>query len=358
MSLPATQLKLVHLQLTAQCNLRCRFCGQWGEHGYRCLEKSEPDLSWPEWRRVIDQAAALAAQGGSRPEFVVWGGEPLLSPCCGEVLNYLRENGFAIGLITNGLLLEQFADVINATVNTLYVSLDGIGEIHNRIRNCPGLYRRIMDGMARIDNRVDRVNLFTVCQDNYRCIPEYPLLLPDGMFDKIIYQNIIFTTSADAAAYREFLHGDFGAAARHVDSWITDSWEDYVNELPALLRQVEANRNQGRYHSEVVMFPEEVTPDNICDWYYDSDGVALNADRQEQFCLSPFRHLHVGAQGEVHGCVDFDDLVWGNVRTSSLAEIFNGNTAAAFRRAVAEGRNPLCKRCPWRYNTSLALDAK
>lgn len=96
---------------------------------------------------MCEQLPALAVQ-----EVDFAGGEPLLREDWGRIADRLRELAITTRMVTNGLLLtpetvEQMKDVGLATVA---VTLDGLEEVHDRIRSSPGLFRRVLAGMERV----------------------------------------------------------------------------------------------------------------------------------------------------------------------------------------------------------------
>ena len=68
------------LYLTHRCNLRCLYCSS----PYR----NTPELGTPEWRTVIDQLAVLGCR-----RVGILGGEPLLRPDLGEIIDLGVEAG-------------------------------------------------------------------------------------------------------------------------------------------------------------------------------------------------------------------------------------------------------------------------
>ena len=224
------ELRLIHLQLTKQCNLRCSFCGQWGEHGYM-KGRSESDLSTEEWLSVVDQVEANARETGVMPEFILWGGEPLASPAFPSVSAALREKGFTTALVTNGVLLEKHLPTINLNIDSVYVSLDGPPEVHERVRGTQGIFPRIERGLAGLDpHKVKKVCLFTLCGENWQEAVEFPHLLGSLGFGRVIYQNLIYCTSRQAADYRRWMRESFDQGAPYLESWISDAPEEWVGE--------------------------------------------------------------------------------------------------------------------------------
>lgn len=334
------ELRLIHLQLTKRCNLRCTFCGQWGAHGY--MEgSSHADLSTGEWLGVVEQAARFRDETGIAPEFVLWGGEPLLSPAFNSVGKALRKEGFRVALITNGSLLEAKADVVNETMDAVFVSLDGPAEVHDRLRHMDGLFGKVGRGMARIYPKLSRVAMFTICGENWHLAVDFPFTAARMGFGQVLFQNLIYCTPVQARNYRNWLKTSFGQDAPRLESWITEGAEPWVQRLPEVAARIQG----GDYPVNVSIFPNEINAGNITQWF--DASVHLKGDNSS--CLMPMRHLQVAHDGEVHFCVDFNDFTLGNIRESSLKDLFLGDRARRFR-AESPVCNALCARCPWFYN--------
>ena len=67
----------------------------------------------------------------------------------------------------------------------------------------------------------------------------------------------------------------------------------------------------------------------------------------ERFCMLPWLHLHGWPTGEAYPCCLSDDkLPIGNLRRSTLAEIWNGDKLKAMRaNMLADRQSPECKKC-------------
>src|SRR5258708_4092159 len=89
-------LSFLWLEITGRCQLRCAHCyadsGPWGDHGTMTLA---------DWRRMIDEAAALGA-----PQVQFIGGEPTLHPGLPELIRY------ALG---RNLRVEVFSNLVRVT---------------------------------------------------------------------------------------------------------------------------------------------------------------------------------------------------------------------------------------------------
>ncbi len=83
-------------ELTHRCPLRCPYCSNPLD-----LERRAAELATDDWRRVLDEAAAL---GVLQVHFS--GGEPTLRPDLAGLVAHARDRGLYANLITSGVLLD------------------------------------------------------------------------------------------------------------------------------------------------------------------------------------------------------------------------------------------------------------
>jgi MoaA/NifB/PqqE/SkfB family radical SAM enzyme len=121
------------LYLTHRCNLRCLYCSS----PYR----DTPELGTAEWRAVIDQLAELGCR-----RIGILGGEPLLRPDVGEVIDHVRARGLACVLTTNGLMVPRRIEELRR-LSTLVLSLDAPGPANDAQRG-PGVFAAVQRALA------------------------------------------------------------------------------------------------------------------------------------------------------------------------------------------------------------------
>jgi MoaA/NifB/PqqE/SkfB family radical SAM enzyme len=163
----------VHLTLflTRRCNARCPFCF-YGKQ--RDAEGGPPELSLDEIGRVarsLDDLFWVAFSGG----------EPFLREDLAEIGQLLHDQnrvGF-FTLPTNGLLPERIVARTEAilgrcpdSVVVVKLSLDGVGEDHDALRQVPGGFRQVIQayrGLAGLARRFPRLEVgfnTLFCSDN------------------------------------------------------------------------------------------------------------------------------------------------------------------------------------------------
>ena len=149
----------MHFQLTGRCNLKCIFCGQ--QNGM-FEGKNREELPYEKWIAIAEEVRNL----GSRPEIILWGGEPLLYSRFDELAEHLHRMGFELGIVTNGTLADRHADLLNNAFKTIYISLDGNAEYHNRIRG-NGVFEKVSDNLELLKKRNGHlVFLCTLADEN------------------------------------------------------------------------------------------------------------------------------------------------------------------------------------------------
>ncbi|MCD4652251.1 MAG: radical SAM protein, partial [Candidatus Cloacimonetes bacterium] len=127
------------LSLLYKCNSRCKTCN--------IYEKSADELTVEEYRKIFRSI-------GKTPYWVTLsGGEPFLRndivDICRELYNICRPK--IINIPTNGILTKIIAEKVAQIAShckksdiIINLSIDGIGEQHDEIRNVPGNYDKVI----------------------------------------------------------------------------------------------------------------------------------------------------------------------------------------------------------------------
>ena len=328
MHLPGKRIESVHLQLTRKCNLRCYFCGQWGRKGFFAGD-SNSDMMYEEWRNVICSLMKYRNATGISPNITLWGGEPLMYSEFREVVEFLTANKFHLQLITNGVLIDKFPDLIRNSFKTVFISVDGPREIHDRIRG-DGVFDKVSANIELLKGGNARIVLLTtISQDNVDIMTKIPHMLQPLGADKIILQKLIFLSSDECAAYGKWLKSAFAMDATSIGAWAKDDAGDYLDKYEKNIRALQCEIQSNSYSIQV-------------------EYLQHGADVAAKFCMAPFRRLHVAYNGDVLYCTDFYDFKAGNVRKNDLVEIFSNGISEKFRHEVAAGNCPTCRHCSWK----------
>jgi len=165
--------------VTNVCNARCMSCFAW-----RQTDSPREDLSLEEIERIV------ASMRYHILTLVLTGGEVFLRKDLVDIIrlfNRYTEMAF-LTIPTNGIcyddIFEAIKEILDVFPNNLVInlSLDGLGEMHDRLRGVPGNFRRVeqlyglLEPLKRDNSRLS-VGVNTVLnslnQEHYRGIFEY-----------------------------------------------------------------------------------------------------------------------------------------------------------------------------------------
>jgi len=343
-------LELAHLQLTEQCNLRCPFCGQWGDKGFsKTTARRSRTMSTDDWIKAVNTISSISSETGKKTRFIIWGGEPLLFHGVEEILFEIKKLGCSSDLVTNGALLEKHAQQISPLLNNLLVSIDGPGEIHDQIRGMKNLHKRIERGISIVNSSVKKTALCVINEKNIGILPEIALYAESAGFDAIAFQNLIFMLPDEASQYDSWLQHSVGTTHSNSASWVCDKIPEFSSRLPDVYTEMEKRITRGDFKINVHILPKGISAMNVL---HRVNGNVLNLPGTPPHCLIPFRHINVGSDGAIRFSIDFNELNLGSILDHDLKEILSSPKAKAYQKGVMEGQNPACKRCPWRYWSS------
>jgi len=136
-------LKTIYFYLTEGCNLRCRHC--WLEPPHQSEKRQYPALDPELFRHILRQARPLGLSSVK-----LTGGEPLMHPQIGEILEILRNEKLRFTVETNGVLCtpELAQDLLRSGLYHISVSLDGAdADTHEWVRGVKGCFISAIGGI-------------------------------------------------------------------------------------------------------------------------------------------------------------------------------------------------------------------
>lgn len=131
------KLHVVQIHPTLQCNLRCR----------HCYSDSGPELRGNIDLENLDHFLAYAAGYGFNVVSVS-GGEPFIYKDLEALLQISHSHGYKNMSATNGMLFKsERAKRCLANLDLIAFSIDGDEPLHDDIRNLPGAYKKMLEGV-------------------------------------------------------------------------------------------------------------------------------------------------------------------------------------------------------------------
>ena len=134
-------LPILILMPHSACNCQCVMCDIWKDN------KNLKQLTEKDIHGLLDSLKKLGTQ-----QVVMSGGEAMLNPNFFKFCEILKKQNIRVSLLSTGLTLRRNAEQLLLYVNDIIVSLDGNEEIHDRIRNIPGAFKKLREGVQHIKN--------------------------------------------------------------------------------------------------------------------------------------------------------------------------------------------------------------
>lgn len=159
------KLRLVWLEITQACNMKCIHCYEGDEH-----TTGSNLLTLTEWKKVIDQL-----EENNVERVVVIGGEPCLCNNLPILLEYIAEKGIKTTLFTNAYYLYEniIEEIIKYKID-VKVSLYGhTAKIHDSITGIDGSFERLINNIHTLLKNGVRVYIaVTLMRENEKYYSE------------------------------------------------------------------------------------------------------------------------------------------------------------------------------------------
>jgi radical SAM protein with 4Fe4S-binding SPASM domain len=335
------QLQQISLKIVNSCNLRCKTCGQWGETGYnhhKTTEEIREIVPYENYRVMVDELAPLA------PFYYIWGGEPYLYPDIMPLMEHMKRRRGFVGIVTNGTMMAKTADrLVRAGVDMLMVSVDGVGPVHNEIRQESRAWEMMMEGIDAVLAEKKRQKsprpylnvLTTVSRDNVGHLEDIADWGVDKGIDLLTYYYSWFTSEEHGLRHEAEMQRRFDVTPK--------AWKGYLffrGLDDELLRQEVASIKSRRFPFPLMFIPD-LDLDAIPDYYAHPERLFGYGQ-----CIQPWIVTEIMPNGDVATCRDYPDYVCGNIQRESLLTIWNNDKYRRFRTSLrTEGLLPICSRC-------------
>ncbi len=335
------QLRQLSLKIVNSCNLRCKTCGQWGESGYNHAKSDEEIreiVPYETYRRMVDDVAHL------HPFYYIWGGEPYLYPDIVPLMEHMKRRNGMVGIVTNGTMMAKTADrLVRAGVDMLMLSVDGVGPVHNEIRQEPRAWDLMMEGLDEVlaEKKKQKsprpyVNvLATISRDNVGHLEDIADWAVGKGIDLLTFYYSWFTNEENGHRHVDEMQRRFGVTPK--------SWEGYLffRGLNNELLQQEVRSIKSRKWPFPILFIPDLATDDIPTYYAHPEKLFGYGK-----CIQPWVVTEIMPNGDVATCRDYPDYVCGNIQRDPLLEIWNNDKYRQFRQSLTkDGLLPICARC-------------
>lgn len=279
-------LNYLFWECTLRCNLSCLHCGS------DCKKDAVlRDMPLPDFLNALDQLEGTIDP--HKTMIVLTGGEVLLRTDLPEIGRSLYERGFPWGMVTNGMLLTEarLNELLDCGLRAVTVSLDGLEDSHNWLRNNPNSFARVVSAISLLP-RIPNLKYDVVTCVTRKNLDELPLLR-----DLLI--------SLGVAEWRIFTITPIGRA----------KGEDLLHLPPRQFR-------------ELMEFIKETRASGKIGLNYGCEGFlgAYEGEVRDNlfFCRAGITIASVLADGSISACPNLrGNFVQGNIYRDNLAEVWD-----------------------------------
>lgn len=313
-------LPIAILMPHSACNCRCVMCDIWkGNSNLQQLTESD-----------ISSLLVSLKKLGTR-QVVMSGGEALLNPNFFSLCEILKKEKIKITLLSTGLTLKKNAAALVKWVDDIILSLDGDEATHDRIRNIPGAFGKMAEGIKAL-----------------RALkPDYKISCRTVIhrLNYAVWPQIINSAKALGFNQVSFLPADVSSHAfNRQQPW------DEPRQHEILLSEPDVDALQMMINNLLIAFKSEFenrfiaeSPEKIRNIYFYYAAYYGRNDFPYKKCNAPWVSTVVEADGTVRPCFFHEPL--GNIKTGSLNKIINSDTAIAFRKNLDTAKNETCVKC-------------
>jgi MoaA/NifB/PqqE/SkfB family radical SAM enzyme len=320
-------LPIAILMPHSACNCRCVMCDIWKDN------KNLKQLNEDDIKLLLESLHKLGTK-----QVLMSGGEALLHGNFFSLCRILKSKGIKISLHSTGLLLQKHAPNLVQYVNDIIISLDGDELTHDSIRDIPGAFTKMREGIDAIRklNPVYKITGRSVIHKlNFRKWPDIIEAAKTLGLDQI-----------------SFLPADVSSHAFNREMpWDTGRQHEILigkEELPAFLRTMETmiSENKNDFTTGYIAeSPEKIR--KIYQYYEALNGLHSFPYKK---CNAPWVSTVVEADGTVRPCFFHEGV--GNIHTDSLLNILNNENSILFRDQLDMEYNETCQRCVCYLNLS------
>lgn len=304
-------------EITGLCNLQCDHCLS------SAGDPLQNELSTKEAMELLDYLEEMKVFS-----LTFSGGEPLMRSDIYDLIDYASEKRFSIDLLTNGALITE--KVLNrledSNIFNVQVSIDGIGETHDKFRGLNGTFERALNAIKLLKDASYNVAISsTVTKQNMREIPR--------IIDMAIDMGV--------PSFKTTFFMPAGRGKGNMDKLVLTPQDakDFT------LMMIEKKKEVG---NSIIISSETDYP-----WLVKGlDKKSLKSikldDSSKISCTAGSSSLYITPDGKIAPCPFLRDIIAGDVRERSLGEIWDSSsTFDVFRNITRGSLKGKCSNCEY-----------
>jgi radical SAM protein with 4Fe4S-binding SPASM domain len=293
------QLTNLHIEITGNCNEKCVHC--YIPHNNK-VRHIEPDLFFDVLKQCKDMRLL---------HLTLSGGEPMLHKNFCDFLRKCKEYDFSVNVLSNLTLLndEIIKEMKTNPLLGVQVSLYSMNfNIHDEITQIKGSFEKTKNAILKlIENDIPLQINCPIVKQNKNC-----------------YDDVLKW----AKKHKIHVGDDYVIIARYNHTTQNLSYRLSINEIKEVInKRVE---NDAKYIEQMEKEAEK----------------KKNISSNDIVCTVCHSSICIAYNGNVYPCVGWQDYIVGNIKETSLSEIWDNSDKVQYLRDLRKQNFPKCIKCP------------
>ena len=292
------QLTNLHIEIISRCNERCVHCYIPHDYKVSCIET---DLFYD----ILKQCKDIRLL-----HLTLSGGEPMLHKNFCNFLRKCKEYDLSINVLSNLTLLnDEIIEEMKNPLLSVQVSLYSMNShIHDEITHMKGSFKKTKNAiLTLIENDIPLQISCPIMKQNKNC-----------------YNDVIKW----AEKHKIHVGDDYGIIARYNHTTQNLSSRLSINEI------------------------KEVIDDKVAKDSKYIEQIELEAEKKKNMKSSDFvcsvchSSICIADNGNVYPCAGWQDYIVGNIKETSLIDIWDNSEKVQYLRGLRKQDFPICIQCP------------
>jgi MoaA/NifB/PqqE/SkfB family radical SAM enzyme len=306
---------VLHVNVNLRCNTKCAMCSIW-------------ELKSPHQLSLEQLDAIFTDPVYARVEYIILaGGEPTLRNDLADVVELMHKHMprlkklmIASNVLNRASVQAQYPRIARYCAHhkirlTLGVSLDGVGETHDKVRGVPGAFEKVMENVKFMQQLQKDVPFNMSLDPTIFSMNVHELQKLDDLADRLKLP----ITFQFAAVADDYYHNSNLENVLNIDAKGRNSLIEFLRQRIAESSLFDA---LSYYYAEVIDRAQGATQRSLpCP--FASQGLLLNPDGSLQYC-------HNSQQ-------------IGNALETSSSDIYYAKQNLNYRKSVRQNKCPSCQ---------------
>ncbi|MFH1642966.1 MAG: radical SAM protein [Nanoarchaeota archaeon] len=307
-----------YLELTKECNLKCKSCSYWKKRVDNKLDKESIFQYVDELKKLGIKVVGIT------------GGEPLLRNDLEDIIKYIKSKGIKVIIDTNGILLteKRVRSLVESGTDSIMVSFyhsnEKIQDVFSGTKNTFSKKIKAIENLSKYKNKINFGVIVIITKENFKDIIKIGKFLKSKKVDYIKLYPM----------HNCYPYNEFGSINISLTSFRN---KDFI-KLKEKLQEFKKFAKNNRIHT------------NLSNTFTESIIRFLQGKINTYPCYAGYLYFYTNYKGDIFTCYDLNKPV-GNVKKQKLMSIWRSKKFAQMRKMVDKlDCNGCCDTCNFGIN--------